>query len=320
LKGDSDLQLMRHVLLRSIALLVMGVFLVNGESINGDATGIPRYVWNPVCCLCFILIWNSYPDKMSRYLAYGLRGVAVITLVTFAIVYRGGPDDNIETFAPHWWGILGLIGWAYLVAGLVTIFARNNIAVIFGTWVFFAVLSMLSHARLLPDFLSFIPPAILGGTLTGLTVGGVLTALIFKHYRSKNDNRNLTLVLLAFAAVLVGLSVITRPYWGLAKLGATPAWLFLCSAFTILGFLVVYWLADVKGKENWFSIIKPAGTATLLCYLIPYFAYATTRLLGIELPDFMLTGGVGLLKSLAFALLCAGITGLLIKGGLRFKL
>ena len=40
-KGDTELQLVMHVLLRTIALLVMGVFLVNGETINEAATGMP---------------------------------------------------------------------------------------------------------------------------------------------------------------------------------------------------------------------------------------------------------------------------------------
>jgi hypothetical protein len=87
-----------------------------------------------------------------------------------------------------------------------------------------------------------------------------------------------------------------------------------------MAFLVIYWIADVKRKEEWFNIIKPAGTATLLCYLIPYFAYFTTRVLGISLPEFMLTGGVGLLKSLLFALLCVLITGGLIRVGVKLKL
>jgi heparan-alpha-glucosaminide N-acetyltransferase len=317
LKGDSTNELIMHVIWRSVALLVMGVFLVNGESINEEATGMARLVWNPVCCLCFILIWNKYPDNMNKIIPYVLRGAAIATLLIFAIVYRGGEAGNLETFAPHWWGILGLIGWAYLVTGIITVLARNNISVIATAWVFFAVLSMLYHAKLVPEFLSFIPGAILGGTLTGLSVGGVLTALIFKQF--KGENGKLTLILIAISAVLIVLSLITRPYWGLAKLGATPAWLFLCSAFTILTFIVVYWIADVYGKEKWFSIIRPAGTATLLCYLIPYFAYATTWLFGIHLPEFVLIGGVGLIKSFLFALLCAVITGYLLKAGLRFR-
>src|SRR5688572_19416295 len=59
-KGDTDWQLTKHVLVRTIALLVMGVFLVNGETINGEASGMPRPLWNVLCCTSFILIWNSY--------------------------------------------------------------------------------------------------------------------------------------------------------------------------------------------------------------------------------------------------------------------
>jgi predicted acyltransferase len=318
--GDSDFELVKHVLWRTIALLVMGVFLVNGETINAAATGMPRYVWGPLCCVCFILIWNSYPEKVNRYLVYGLRAVAITTLLVLAFVYRGGPDDALRTFGPEWWGILGLIGWAYLTSGLIAIVAKNNLYIIGGAWAFFAVLSMLFHAGLVPDFLSFIPSAIRGGTLVGLTLGGVLSSMIFRYYRERNDNKTLTWLFLAFAAGLILLSIATRPYWGLAKLGATPAWLFLCSAFTLLGFLAIYWIADVYHKNHWFDVVRPAGTATLLCYLIPYFAYFTTRALGISLPEFMLVGGVGLLKSFLFAMLCVFITGGLIKAGVRLKL
>src|SRR5687768_12177663 len=38
-KGDSEWELVKHVLVRSFALLVMGVFLVNGESFNSAAAG-----------------------------------------------------------------------------------------------------------------------------------------------------------------------------------------------------------------------------------------------------------------------------------------
>ena len=130
----------------------------------------------------------------------------------------------------------------------------------------------------------------------------------------------MTLVFLLISVVLIGLSVYTRQFWGLSKLGATPAWLFLCSAFTLLAFTALYWLTDVGGKAHWFSLIKPAGTDTLLCYLLPYFAYALMTFLSLHLPEAVLTGGIGLLKSLLFAILCAWVTGLLNKAGIKLKL
>ena len=319
-KGATDQELVQHVLLRGAALLIMGVYLVNGENLNAEATGFSRGIWNTLCCASFILIWNSYAKTANKNLVYAGRVIGFIVLIALAFVYRGGDEGEMRQFGTWWWGILGLIGWAYLVSGVVSVFAKNNIYVIFGVWVFFAVLSMVSHADLLPRFLNFIPDAIRGGTLTGLTIGGVLTALIFNYFRNRNENTKLTIVLGAFAVVLVILSVVTRPYWGLAKLGATPAWLFLCSAFTIFGLIVTYWVCDVWGKSNWFFVIRPAGTDTLLCYLIPYFSYATTGLLGINLPEAVLVGGIGLTKSFLFAILCAVITGWLSKGGIRLKL
>ena len=320
-KGDSEGQLVMHVLARTIALLVMGVFLVNGETINAAAMGMPKYLWYPLCCLSFILIWNVFPKSSNKTWVFISKAIGIITLITLAIFYRGG-EDGTARFAPQWWGILGLIGWAYLASGLITVFSKNNILIILAGWIFFATLSMVSKAGLIPNntIISNIPGAILGGTLTGLTMGGVLTSLIFQYYRKKKNNMGMTLFFLAFSAVLIALSVITRPYWKLAKLGATPAWLFLCSAFTILAFLAIYWLADVKKKANWFTIVKPAGTDTLLCYLIPYFMYAIVNATGAFLPAALLTGGVGLLKSLVFALLCVIITGLLNKAGVKLKL
>lgn len=321
-KGDSEGQLVMHVLLRSVALLVMGVFLVNGETINETATGMPGYGWYSLSCLSFILIWNSYPASANKYLVYTAKAAGLITLIILAFIYRGGEDGQVARFAPHWWGILGLIGWSYLAAGLITVFSKNNFWVILGAWIFFCVLSMVYKAGYIPhdSIVSFIPNAILGGTLAGLTMGGVLTSVIFKYFRKKSDNRTMTIIFIALAVLLIILSVITRPYWKLAKLGATPAWLFLCSAFTLLAFTAVYWIADVKGKSGWFRIIRPAGTDTLLCYLVPYFVYAILHITNFHWPDAVATGAVGLVKSFLLALFCVYITRLLNRVGVRLKL
>lgn len=300
----------------------MGVFLVNGETYNEAATGMAKYYYSILCALSFILIWNTYPATINKYLPAAARLTAFVILISLAFVYRGGEEGNIQRFAPQWWGILGLIGWAYLAGSLITLLARERFYIILAGWLFFCILSIIYKAGIIPhhSFLSFIPNAILGGTLAGLTMGGVLTSTIFRYFVNRKENGRLTLVLLLFSALLIGLSVVTRPYWGLTKLGATPAWLFLCSAFTILAFLVIYWVADVYCKSKWFDLIKPAGTATILCYLVPYFVYSFREIFQIHLPDALLTGGIGLMKSFLFALMCVFITGLLIRLGIRMKL
>lgn len=316
-KGDTDITLVGHVISRSVALLVMGLFLVNGEYMNEEAMGIQRVVWNVLACGCFILLWNAYPKTANSQAVIVGKVLAVGILVSLATVYRG---DDGHRFATHWWGILGLIGWSYLAAALITIFARNRLPVLLLAWTGCCVLSMVAAADLLPKAVALIPSAISHGTLVGLTMGGVVASTLFLQYRKPADNKRMALVFGMAALGLIGLSVYTRTYWGLSKLDATPAWLFLCSAFTILAFLVIYWLVEVKDNSQWFRFIKPAGTDTLLCYLIPYFGYAGLTLASVQLPASLLTGGIGLAKSLLFALLCVWITGRLNRLGVRLKL
>jgi hypothetical protein len=320
-KGDTNSDLFKHILLRTVALITMGVFLVNGESINPEASGIKNWVWGPLSCLCFILIWNSYSKNINKYLVNTLRIAGVLILVFLAFIYRGGESGEVR-FETHWWGILGLIGWSYFVSGIITVYSKNNFYVLLAAWLLFCVLSMVNKAGLISDWsvLKIIPGPVKGGTLIGLTMGGVLSSMIFQYYTERDQKQKLTIVFLVLSALLIFLSVITRPYWGLAKLGATPAWLFLCSAITLLAFLFIYWLADVGKKSNWFNLIKPAGTDTLLCYLIPYFIYGAYRLTGFQFPEYLLEGGIGLVKSFVYAMICVFIAGALNRSGIRLKI
>lgn len=320
-KGDSNFEIIKHVLFRTIALLVMGVFLVNGESIHAEQTGIIAGTWYPMVCLCFILIWNNYSVSLNPILIMILKYSAILILIVLAFIYRGGEDGSLR-FESHWWGILGLIGWAYLVSALITIYANNNVYVLFAGWVFFCGLSMFNKADLLPawEIMNYIPETIKGGTLAGLTMGGVLASHIFRYYVKKGAHLKLTLAFMSASIILIGLSILTRPYWGLAKLGATPAWLFLCSAFTLIAFTIIYWIADVWKWSDSFKIIKPAGTDTLLCYLIPYFIYAVYKFSGFEFPEVLSNGWIGLLKSFSFAMLCVLITRRLNISGIRLRI
>jgi heparan-alpha-glucosaminide N-acetyltransferase len=319
-KGCSDRLMAWHVVVRSFALIIIGLFLVNGETYSAAATGMPRYGWSPLCCLGFILVWCTYDRLRSKPWVTVLRLVGVAGLVTLAWVYRGGEQGAIERFAPQWWGIIGQIGWAYLVAGLIGVLARDRIWVVAGACVVFSALSISFKMGVVPKSLTFIPRPIIAGTLTAFTLGGAWVALIFKRYREKGDNRAIFGWIGGLAVVWVGLFFVTRPYWGLAKLGATPAWLFLCSAITASAFLAIYWMADMKRKASWFRPIRPAGAQTLLCYLVPYVVYGAQRAVGVHWPAYLSVGWVGIGKSAAFALICVGITGLLSRVGIRLKI
>lgn len=315
-KGDNDLQLIGHIVWRTLALVVMGVFLVNGETIHEQATGLNGTMWNVICCVAFILIWNLYPKSMPVWAQRVLKGLGVVILLILAFLYRGG--DGSTLFAPQWWGILGLIGWSYLAAALVTVIAHGRLYVLILAWVAFSLLSIAYAAHLVPVALYIIPEPIRAGTMAALSIGGVIIGTLFQMFQRRGDSQRVTLIFLAIAAVLAAMSVTLRPIWGLSKLGATPSWLFLCSAFTILAFTTLYGFSDKAGKGHWLGLIKPAGTDTLLCYLVPNFVYAAMT--NIDLPSILVTGPIGLIKSLLFALLCVWTAGQLRFIGIRLKL
>ena len=66
-------------------------------------------------------------------------------------------------------------------------------------------------------------------------------------------------------------------------------------------YMLLHSIDDIQEKMSWYEPIKLAGTATLTCYLIPYFFNSFRTLLGIQLPLFLTTGLLGLLKSIVYS-------------------
>ncbi len=318
-KGDNTLALLRHAGERGLALLVMGLVLVNGEYLNAEATGISRGLFNVTGCTAFILLWHQYTTTTSKALKYGLKGLGIAMLLFLVWIARGG--DGTATFSIYWWGILGLIGWAYLVSAVVYILGKGSFTAVLGAWAVFTAINMAVHGQLIPGD-HWIRPVIgpLGdGGHVSLVLGGAFISMIFRHFTAKERSASVIGWLTLIAAGLIAAGFATRPFWGISKVLVTPSWVLICSGITIMLFAVIYWLADLKGMADKFRIIKPAGTDTLLCYLMPYYAYAIVGMTGISLM-FPYGGWIGLLKSLAFALIIVQITGWISKRGIRLKL
>lgn len=323
-KGDSPLTITAHIAWRALALLLMGVFLVNGEYINEAASGMHRGWWSVLACTGFILIWNQYPKTWNKILVYGLKALGAATLLMLAFRYRGGEGDQLRGFSTWWWGILGLIGWAYLLCALIFNWSNGKISVLWAAWILGMALCAANHLQWLPS--SGILRAIIGpigeGSMPAFTLGGAIASQVFWHELNQKPfqwKRLVTYFSIA-AIILFAIGFLTRPIWGISKIRATPSWVMICSAIMLFVFLFIYWLTDLQKKETWFKVIRPAGTETLLCYLIPYYVYAVIGFTGWSLPSALLTGPVGLMKSLCFALLVILLAGLLTRKFIRLRL
>lgn len=315
-KGDSFLSIAGHILWRSAALIIMGFFHVNLENYNEASAVLSRDIWAIAITIAFFLIWLDYPAGFSKTKKYLLMGTGAAILIIMAILYKGGDAANPSGMKPHWWGILGIIGWAYLICALAYLIIKGNLTGLLAVTILFIVINILSHT----DSVPFEIPVLGDASSASLIMIGALTGILYTRLTSKNNYLELWLLFTAMAIFLLASGFLIRPYaGGISKIMATPAWIFICAAITILVLEICIWISDIKGKQNWFRIIRPAGSYTLTAYLLPYLLYAIYSLTGFRYPAFLNEGIGGIIRSFIVAFGIIIITGLLTKKQIRLK-
>jgi len=321
-KGDSDTTILMHIGERTVALLLMGFFTVNLENAHSEMM-ISKYIWQIFMVIGFFLIWNVYPGDPGKKSIYTLLKFAgYMILAVLAVIYKGGEGENITWMKPHWYGILGLIGWSYLLCATIYLFILDRTVLIIIAWLFFVLFNLADFTGAL-KFLDELKQQIWivgSGSMPGFTMAGVVASVIYRKYSNRISP-------FTFIAILAGLGVLalcygfgTRPFWGISKIRATPAWLGICSGISFIAFAFFYWLTDLRNSKSWAKVLRPAGTSTLTCYVIPYIWYAVITLAGISLPMIVRTGMAGIIKSLLFSLIVVILTGLINKVGIKLKI
>lgn len=154
------------------------------------------------------------------------------------------------------------------------------------------------------------------GALPAFTMGGLILSLVNRKYLRHTGRKKFLYILLAVVLFSVA-AFISRKFWVLSKIAATPPWVFYVTAIAIGMYALLTLLANA-GKAGWLNIIKPAGTATLTCYVVPYVSYGLADLTGIVLPDWFTHGFMGVVNCFTFALVIIGVVWLM--GKVRIKL
>lgn len=320
-KGDDLFGVTTHILERTIALIVMGLFTVNYSSIDPVASGISRDWFCILMVIGFFLLWAVYPKTTGwkKQLFSGMKIAGIVLLLTLLFVFESKSGGGFER---KWWGILGLIGWTYLTCAAIYLFTRENLKRNAIAWVILVALMILQHTDLMgleagKVFLfSFIPSDF---TLHAFGFSGLLVSLLMLKYANTEKPGKFIGILCALGAVMLIAAFISHPCWIISKIQATPTWFFYCMAAFFPLFGCFYWLTDVRQKQHWFNIIKPAGTATLTCYIIPYIWYSLLPILHIQYPAVLNSGMPGLLRSLVFSLIIVAIGGLLVRAKIKLK-
>ena len=312
-QGEPIFTIWIHIILRTIALVVMGLFHMNMEMYNHDTSYLSKPIYVIISTIAFFMIWNIYPSKLEKkwdIASKAIRLIGVIILIIMFLLFSGKDyEGNDIGFAIHWWGILGLIGWVYLIAASAFIFIRSSIISSFIAFFICLGLNIISSSGIPYNIFSWqsvnwIPG---GGGLQALAFGGIIVSLLLMQSRVNKNIKNLYITLFCFATLSLLSGFLLRNYFVLNKNLGTPTWIMISLSSAIFLFIFIHWLTDVKKILSWYKYIKIAGTATLTCYLIPYFVYSFRTITGIVLPDFLLTGIIGLVKSILYSLMIISI-------------
>jgi predicted acyltransferase len=317
-QGDTPLQLWKHIGLRALGLIVLGVFMVNAEEgYNERAMPMSIYLWSLLFYGCAIMVWSVHRFE-HKAVSMALRLTGIAGLVALAVIFRGGEHGDVY-LAPQWWGILGLIGWAYLIACFFYRVTRGRVA-----WLLAAVAACtayycIGHIDALKDSSSvqLLFSQSDDASHASIVLSGLLTSLIFFGQDQKASLSARFARAAAMAAALFAAGAVLRPYFRISKIYATPTWCLYSAAICIVLFALLYWIVDLKKIRAWTRFFKPAASNPLLTYIIPYIVYAWMQYMHWALPDVLGSGAPGLIWAASYAiavmLLVVGLNRLHIK-------
>ncbi|WP_298736923.1 DUF5009 domain-containing protein [uncultured Chitinophaga sp.] len=319
-KGDNFMKLQWHILWRSLGLLVLGFFMVNAEGgYNEAAMGMSIYLWSLLFYVCVILVWNVYSFS-RQWVVYLLKGIGIAGLIVLAFIYRGG-EDGTAHMQPHWWGILGLIGWAYLYSCIIYQLFKGNLygilAMVALCVIFYAVGRQPAVQQ---SAWKWMAGQSGNAAHVSIVLSGMLLSLVFFDQGLKLNRRQRYLYAAGFTLLLLIAGYFLRPYFKISKIYATPTWCLYSAAICCILFCFLYWLIDIKHQSRWTHFFRPAAANPLLTYIVPFVIYALLHLLHIKLPGILHTGITGLLWCIFYAVVVMGIAKALNKGGIKLQL
>jgi heparan-alpha-glucosaminide N-acetyltransferase len=322
-KGESKPQIFFHILVRTLSLIIIGLFMLNSGRLNSDLTGINKNVYAILMYLSVFLIWNKYPESEKyRKLFFIMKMAGISGLVFLALIFRAGSPEKVSWFVTSWWGILGQIGWGYFVAATAFLLIGSKLWPTVGLWLFFICLNILSQLGLLSG-LDFIKPVfgiILHGNVPFIVLAGLVVSLIL---RDKSFNHwKIAGIIMLLGCISLASGFIFRNYFIVSKILATPSFGQICNGISMILFVVLYLIIDIFRKSKWTVIFKPAGENSLTTYLAPSVIYHICWAFGLQIfiykqdyNQYLAVGG-----SILWAFAMVGFAALLSKVHIRLKL
>ncbi len=294
-RGDDAAALVRHVLARTAGLMVLGLFMVNAEEgYAAQRMAWPVAAWALAAYVCAYAVWGVYAG--ARVHLWRLAGVGGLLLLFAA--YRGSAGEGAGMTA-QWWGILGLIGWAYGVAAAGCLAFGDRVSGQVGVVVACFALYALAHSSLGGAWAVAQPlldqaDALVHGAITAC---GVVTALLLFDRRQPARA-------CVFALLLAAAGVALRPLYPVSKIHASPSWCCFSAAACVALAVALHALLDVgeggQRRARALRWLAPVAAQPLVTYLLPYVVDALMTLAGIGWMPALRSGALGVAACVAW--------------------
>lgn len=281
-KGEPVLKTLGHVAIRTLSLLFIGILMVH-ETPDTAALGWSGDWWCVLMYLSAIAAFCSFSppssasesrQKQWRTAGFCVQLAGLAALFWLAFAFQDAKSLSIISLAPFsidtsWYGILGLIGWAYLVTSLVFLVFRANRTAILGCLVLLMCLFVADKKGL---FEAFWFNSIVGigetlGSLAAIAVCGLLLGSMLTAADMTSLKARATFTFWLVAGCVAAALLLNRSY-GISKNRATPSWCLWACAITAALWLGFYLISEVRPVRVVSRPLALAGQNVLLAYLI----------------------------------------------------
>ncbi|MBX7121428.1 MAG: DUF5009 domain-containing protein [Opitutaceae bacterium] len=316
----------RHIAMRSLWLIVIGLGMVNTYRFHPTAMLISPALWEFLFFLSVILIWQDSPAIPGAGASGPLirRSIGAFVLLVLAIVFRGSDGGSPTWMRTSWWGILTAIGIAYFIGASAYVLLRKNLAGLVGLFALLTAINIGDRTgalQILDPLRNYFSAAGLIGGLPSILVAGIIAGTILFDCNAHSTISARIRQLLWMAAAIFAAGLLLRPPFGISKPAETPAWCLLSTAVCCVLFAFLFWLVDMKHISTWASFVRATGRQPLLAYFLPHLFYSLLAIFGITWLDSHLNSGLpGILRSLSIALLILGVTTLLTRFKVNLRL
>ncbi|WP_353069297.1 DUF5009 domain-containing protein [Tunturibacter empetritectus] len=325
-KNPSLPALWLHVILRTIALIVLGLILANAELGSRSLMGIDPMLWTILALLGAILYWNVYSRSdhhKTLFRTLRFSGLALM-IVMFAIFRRTTLDGHAAWISTSYPEILGLLGYTYLAVSILYIATRRWRRASLVWFIAMTALCVASTAKWIP-FPGHIPLYVWpfgNGAMASIALAGVVTSGIFVDSRGLYPTtlRQKLIAAISFGSITLLCGWLLTPL-GISKIRATPTWCLYSIGCSVLLFTPLYWVCDVRRAVRWAAFTRPAGENTLLTYLLPDLYFFIASAAGFTyFTEHANYGFAGVLRCLIFTALILALADLLTRWKLRLQI